>query len=141
MRAHEHILVFYQKLPTYNPQMTEGHEPLHYAVNKSTTKLYGNYNGVESRTGSTNRYPRSVLEFDVVNQTQRYHPTQKPIELIKYLIETYSNKNDLVLDNTAGSCVLAFACSQVDRNFICIEKNKEYIEEAYKRYSENIFFQ
>jgi site-specific DNA-methyltransferase (adenine-specific) len=140
MRSHENILVFYKQQPTYNPQMTSGHEPLHYAVNKNQTKLYGKYGGVESRTGATDRYPKSVLYFDVVNQTERIHETQKPVDLFAYLIKTFSNEGDAVLDNTAGSLTTAVACLSTQRKYICIEKNAEYLEKAISsRFSDNIF--
>lgn len=139
MRTHENILVFYKQQPTYNPQMTGGHEPLHYAVNKQKTELYGAQKGVESRTGATDRYPKSVVYFDVVNNADRVHPTQKPVELFAYLIKTFSNVGDTVLDNTAGGLTTARACLSSQRNYICIEKNEAYIEAALEQFPTDIF--
>lgn len=136
MRAHENILVFYKQQPTYNPQMTSGHEPLHYAVNKKQTKLYGKYGGVESRTGATDRYPKSVLHFDVVNQSERVHETQKPVELFAYLIKTFSNLGDIVLDNTAGSGTTGIAAKQNGRRYILIERDDKYVDAMKGRFTD-----
>lgn len=138
MRNHESILVFYQSPPTYNPQMTLGHEPLHYAINKNQTKLYGKYGGVESRTGATDRYPKSVVYFDVVNQSDRVHETQKPVELFQYLIETYSNEGDLILDHCCGSGTTGVAAKITNRKYILIEKDEKYVLAACNRFKGNI---
>jgi site-specific DNA-methyltransferase (adenine-specific) len=139
MRAHENILVFYKQQPTYNPQMTSGHEPLHYAVNKQKTELYGAQKAVESRTGATDRYPKSVVHFDVVNNSDRVHETQKPVELFSYLIKTFSNPGDVILDNTAGGLTTAIACLATQRRYICIEQNADYISKALDRFPNDIF--
>jgi DNA modification methylase len=139
MRNHENILVFYRQPPTYIPQMTNGHEPLHCAVNKNQTKLYGEYGGVESRTGATDRYPKSVVHFDVVNQTDRIHETQKPVELFAYLIKTFSNEGDVVLDPCSGSATTGVAASFTRRRYICIEKDGGYFEKAKTRFKPDLF--
>ena len=120
--------MFGSKGGTYNPQMTDGHEPLHYAVNKSTSDLYGDFKSVESRTGATNRYPKSIVSFNVVNNNDRVHPTQKPVELFKYLIKMFSNEEEIVFDPFAGSLTTAVAAQSCQRRYICIEKEKEYTD-------------
>lgn len=94
LQAHENILVFYKRPPIYNPQMSQGHKPMHSAVSNHNSKVYGT--GVSSFTeaGSTERYPRSVLYFPVVNNDdpERIHPNQKPVPLCEYLIRTYTNR-------------------------------------------------
>lgn len=139
MRNHENILVFYAEPPAYNPQMTNGHDPLHYAVNKHTSELYGKQKAIESRTGATDRYPKSVVHFDVVNNADRIHPTQKPVDLFAYLIKTFSNAGDVVLDNTAGGLTTAVACLLTKRRYICIEKDAEYITKGVERFQQDIF--
>lgn len=131
MKAHENILVFYKKLPTYNPQKTCGHKPVNTftkRVKESGTadgEIYNNTVEV-SGGGSTERYPRSVLTFPSDKQTCNLHPTQKPLELMKYFIKTYSNEGDLVLDNCAGSGTTGLAAKELGRDYILIEKEEEY---------------
>lgn len=139
MKAHEMILVFYKKLPTYNPQMTEGHKPMNAVLprdNMPEPEVKRNYNHVEKRTGnpggSTTRYPRDVVRFPVINNDSplKFHPTQKPVELIEYFIKTYSNEGDVVLDNAMGSGSTGVAAQNLNREFIGIENNKEYFDQA-----------
>lgn len=134
MQSHENILVFYKKLPTYNPQMESGHKPMNFMRRKSTTTVYGNVEGV-SNAGTTQRYPRSVLYFPVVNNDDpaRIHPNQKPVELCEYLIKTYTNSGEMVLDNCSGSGSTAEACISCGRNFIAIEQDAEYVMMSQER--------
>jgi site-specific DNA-methyltransferase (adenine-specific) len=135
MKAHENLLVFYKKRPTYNPQKTEGHKPINTytkrmdVVNK--TEVYGKVKKDISGGGETDRYPRSVLKFASDKQKNKLngtlHPTQKPLELIKYFIKTYSDEGDLFLDNTAGSSTLAVGCIELNRNYIGSEISKDYV--------------
>ena len=142
MKAHEMILVFYKKLPTYNPQMTEGHKPMNAVLprdNMPKPQVKRNYNHVEKRTGnsggSTTRYPRDVVSFPVINNDDplKFHPTQKPVELIEYFIKTYSNEGDVVLDNAMGSGSTGVAAHNLNREFIGIEKDKDYFDLASQR--------
>ncbi|AOV61988.1 adenine-specific methyltransferase [Synechococcus phage S-CAM7] len=135
MKAHENILVFYRKLPTYNPQMTTGHKPMNAVLPKSNMpapKEKRNYNHVEERLGNpgggTSRYPRDTVRFPVINNDdpKKFHPTQKPIPLIEYFIKTYSNPGDVVLDNCMGSGSTCIAASNLDRQFVGIEMSEEY---------------
>lgn len=132
MKAHENILMFYKKLPKYNPQKTTGH------VRKTAFKgghLQSElYNKVRNNTNydSTDRYPRDVLKFASDKQKLNIHSTQKPLELLRYLVRTYTNEGDTVLDFTAGSMSLAVACYLEGRNSICIEMDTEQYEKSFQ---------
>jgi site-specific DNA-methyltransferase (adenine-specific) len=130
LKAHENILVFYKKLPTYNPQKTEGHRPINsytkYIETQNNTELYGKANKEISGGGETDRFPRSVLKFPSDKQTSHLHPTQKPLALCEYLIKTYTNEGDVILDNCAGSGTTAIACIKTKRNYVLIEKEEKY---------------
>ena len=136
MKAHENILVFYKKLPTYNPQKTTGHKPMNSGVRRSSLKNE-NYNEINKVDlpfgGDTDRYPRTVLEFKSDKQKSYLHPTQKPLSLIEYMIKTYTNEGDLILDNTCGSGTTGLGAKNLGRNFIMIEQDPEYYETACKR--------
>lgn len=132
LRAHESVLVFYRKLPTYNPQKTTGH-PLKTTKKKVvTSECYGKDISLPSYS-STERYPRSVQFFKSDKQKANYHPTQKPVDLMRYLIRTYSNEGDTVLDNCMGSGTVGVASVLEKRNFIGIELNKQYFDIASTR--------
>lgn len=134
MKAHENILVFYKKLPTYNAQKTTGHKPSNTSGKRlKETTNYGKFDQIISG-GQTDRYPRSVHKCNVVNsQHGIVHPTQKPVELLEMLVKTYTNENDLVLDNTMGSGSTGVACMNTNRKFIGIEKDEEYFKIAQER--------
>lgn len=129
MRAHENISVFYQKQPTYNPQKTTGHARKTAQRHIKGSSLYGKAPKVCTYS-STERYPRSVLKFSNDKQKLSYHPTQKPIELLKYLIKTYSNQGDTVLDFAMGSGSTGVAALGLGRQFIGIESNDEFFNTA-----------
>ena len=137
MKAHENILVFYKNAPTYNPQKTNGHKPINsyikYIETQNKTQLYGEMKREISGGGETDRYPRSVLSFSSDKQHNYLHPTQKPISLIEYFVNTYTNEGELVLDNTFGSCTTGIACINTNRNFIGIENSKEYFDISIDR--------
>lgn len=104
MKCHENILTFYEKLPVYNPQKTPGHRPANsYTKHTTDGELYGKVKTGISGGGQTDRYPRDVLKFSSDKQKLNIHSTQKPLELLRYLIRTYTNVGDTVLDFTAGS--------------------------------------
>lgn len=136
MKAHENILVFYRSQCTYNPQMRQG-EPYKAGRGKSNDKNYGSYGRERNDSPDGRRYPRSVLDFPGVSTPQ--HPTQKPLALMEYLIRTYTNEGETVLDNTMGSGTTGVACVNSRRNFVGFEKDESYfliasdrIREAYK---------
>ena len=136
MKAHENILVFYKKLPTYNPQKTTGHKPMNSGVRRSSLKNE-NYNEINKVDlpfgGDTDRYPRTVLEFKSDKQKNYLHPTQKPLSLIEYMIRTYTNEGDLILDNTCGSGTTGLGAKNLRRNYIMMEQDPKYYEIACKR--------
>ena len=138
MKTHEDILIFYKKQPTYNIQYWYG-EPYkrwntQEAVDKQTN--YGNHklNVSESKDGK--RLPTTVLKFNRVERPS--HPTEKPIDLMEWLIKTYTNENDTVLDNTMGSGTTGVACINTNRNFIGMELDDKYFEIAKARINEAI---
>ena len=135
MKAHENILVFYKKPPTYNPQKTTGHErKVSTAKHKRNSKNSSNYGESSATTyDSTERYPRSVQLFSTDKQKSSLHPTQKPVALFEYLVKTYTNEGDLVLDNCMGSGTTAVACMNTNRNFIGIELEEKYYNIAKQR--------
>lgn len=140
MRCHEDMMVYYQKLPTYNPQKTTGHpRKVSTAKHKRNSKKTSNYgeHGLTSYD-STERFPRSVWKFKTDKQKGAKHSTQKPVALIKELVLTYSNEGDTVLDLCSGSGTLGEACVLTNREFILIEKcPKEY--ERGKERVEKVF--
>lgn len=135
LRSHEDILVFYKKLPTYNPQKTTGHErKVSSATHKRNSKKTSNYgdHGLTSYD-STERSPKSVLKFPTDRQKSAIHPTQKPVELFKYLIKTYSNEGDIILDNCSGSGTTGVACIETLRNFILMENDPTHYDDSLIR--------
>lgn len=132
MRNHEMIYVFYQKLPTYN--VSSYHTLI--SNSKQVNTCCEMYKGKSYVTNSTYepRLPKSILEFDLTNKhKKRNHPTEKPVELLKWLIKYYSNENDVVLDVTMGSGSTGVACKELNRYFIGIEMNKKYFDVACNR--------
>lgn len=137
MKAHENVLVFYKKNPTYNPQKTFGHARI--IAKRTTTKqkiqstTYGKQIFDSLFYDSTERYPRSVLTLSSDKQKSGLHPTQKPVALMEYLIKTYTNEGDIVLDNCMGSGTTGVACLNTNRNFIGMEKDETYFDIAKNR--------
>lgn len=132
LRAHENIEVFYRRQPTYNPQMTEGHERKTSKRKSVNSECYGKALNL-TEYDSTKRYPRDVQFFSSDKQKGNFHPTQKPVSLMRYLVETYSNAGETVLDFTMGSGTTGVACMDTNRNFIGIEKDKEIYRVACTR--------
>jgi site-specific DNA-methyltransferase (adenine-specific) len=136
MKAHENILVFYKKSPTYNPIKTIGHKrkvsTAHHKRNTSTGEIYGKCDNF-SDYDSTERYPRTIQIFASDKQKLNLHSTQKPLALCEYLIKTYTNEGDLVLDNVCGSGTTGVAAKRLNRNFILMEKDEEIYNIAKKR--------
>lgn len=133
MKAHENVLVFYDRLPTYNPQKTFGHK--RKSAHKRVTLNSPVYNPNTSAVtyNSTERYPRSVQVFASDKQKSNLHPTQKPLKLVEYLVKTYTNDGDVVLDNCMGSGTTGVACANLNRNFIGIEMDGGYFADAVTR--------
>jgi len=141
MRDKEDICVFYKEQCTYNPQMTKGtpykdKAGKDHSNNTSMSDCYGKYtNYREVNTGF--RYPKQIIQFGVVERGT-IHPTQKPTALMEYLIKTYTNEDETVLDNCMGSGTTGVACKNINRNFIGIELDPEYFKIAEKRINENL---
>lgn len=145
LRQHEQIAIFYKKLPEYHPQFTEG-KPLHskgfsYMDKEHKNNNYGQFHMTDdSRKESTEKYPTSIIRVPKPHPSIALHRTEKPVELLKWLILTYSNKGDTIMDNCMGAGGCGVACAKTGRKFIGIEKDPGYfeiaknrIEEAYKK--------
>lgn len=134
MKAHENVLIFYKTLPTYNPQYTEGHTPVHnYTKHTTDGTNYGTTKTGISGGGSTRRFPRDVLRFSWDTQKSKLHPTQKPVAACEYFIRTYTNPGEVVLDPFMGSGTIGVACQNLGREFIGIELKQNYYEAAKQR--------
>lgn len=136
LRKHEDVLIFYKSPPIYNPQKTKNHPPVHSYTKHAgdTSTNYGKSNPGFSGGGSTERYPTSIIQIPVVNEiNERYHPTQKPVELGEWFVKTYTNENDVVLDNACGSGSFLIAAKKLNRRFIGIDSDLKYCETARKR--------
>lgn len=137
MRNHEIVSVFYERQCKYYPQMTHGHKlKKSYRKKELQTDVYGEMKK-DYVYESTDRYPRSIQSFSTDTQNSSLHSTQKPVALCEYLIKTYTDIGDLVLDNCAGSCSTGVACHNTGRRFIGFEKDKEIFEKANKRLTEH----
>lgn len=131
MKAHENILVFYNRLPLYIPYKTEGHSPVNSHRKpidvQNRTTVYGRATKELIGGGNTDRFPRSVLKFPSDKQTMKHtdfiHATQKPVALCKYFIETYTNAGAIVLDMTCGSGTTGVACIETGRKYILMEND------------------
>ena len=132
LRAHEIISVFYARQPTYNPQKTIGQRRKQSARTDIGSECYGK--AITRQVyDSTERYPRSIQKFNSDKQKQSLHPTQKPVALLEYLIKTYTQEGETVLDFTMGSGSTGVACLNTGRDFIGIELDAHYFEIASTR--------
>lgn len=137
LRQHEQIAVFYKRPPTYNPQFTQG-QPLHTKGSKYKDKPVNNQNygafdaADDSRAGSTEKYPTSILSYQKPHPSVAKHRTEKPVALLEYLIKTYTNENETVLDNCMGCGNTGVACINTNRNFIGMELDEDYFLGAQK---------
>lgn len=139
LRTHENILVFYEHLPTYHPQKTPGspyQKPYHAKQSARPTRNYGRFKQIPTINRDGMRYPRDVLTFSNGNHANKIHPTEKPVDLLEYMIRTYTDADDTVLDSCMGSGSCGVACQHLGRSFIGIEKDMVYFEAAKKRIEE-----
>ena len=135
LKAHENILVFYRKTPTYNPQMGKGKPYGGFKDdNKQIGEVYGGGVSKHRDNPEGTRYPKSVIQHS--QERGGLHPTQKPVGLMEYLIKTYTNEGETVLDNTMGSGATGVAAVRNHRDFIGIEMDKEYFDICEKRIQE-----
>ena len=140
MRNHEDICVFYQKQPTYNPQMTHGHERRVTCRSKNLqTEVYGDMKN-NCRYDSTDRNPRSIITISTDTHNSSLHPTQKPVGLMSYLIQTYTNAGETVLDFTMGSGTTLRSAKDLRRKAIGIEIEEKYCEIAARRMGQECLF-
>lgn len=131
LKSHENILVFYRKKPIYNPQMW--YSTPYSGFSSETSKIgevYGSAKSKHKDNPEGTRYPKTILKY---KQEKGLHPTQKPVKLMRYLIRTYSNENEVVLDNTMGSGTTGVASILENRDFIGIENNEKYFNIAKER--------
>lgn len=143
LKIFELISVFYKEQPTYNPQMWES-KPMN-TVYKSTATETTNYGKTaptdNKRINTTERFPIDIININQMpnNSNEKIgHPTQKPVALFEYLIKTYTNEGELVLDNTAGSGTTAIAAINTNRKWVCIEKDKDYYDKAIDRIEKHV---
>ena len=136
LRTHENILVFYEHLPTYHPQKTLG-KPYTAKRSARATHNYGHFDR-ELTVNDGDRCPRDVLTFSNGNNASKIHPTEKPVDLLEYMIRTYTDAGDIVLDSCMGSGSCGVACQRLGRNFIGIEKDPGYFEAARKRIADAV---
>lgn len=136
LRAHEDIVVFYGRQPKYNPQMTRGHAKKSVSrVSRMNSEHSANYGSFRDPADyeSTERFPRSVLRFPRDTQTSALHPTQKPVALCSWLIRTYTDRGDLVLDSCMGSGSVGVAAVMEGRRFVGFEADERYFRIAEDR--------
>ena len=134
IRSHEDIAVFYREQPTFNPQMRKGDRHSRgKGLHDQTNKCYGSFKEVKDCGPSELVYPNSICKFSKEHSDDTWHPTQKPVDLLRYLIRTYTNEGDTILDNCMGSGTTAVACIKEKRHFIGFELNKEYYDKACRR--------
>lgn len=139
LRVYENICVFYKKSGKYNPQMEQG-QPYKkdYGYDKHSTETLGKIILIDSDNKTGLRYPKNIIKIGQNKNNRKFsHPTAKPVALCEYLIKTYTNENDVVLDNCAGSMTTGVACQNLNRNCILIEKDEKYFEIGKKRLFEN----
>lgn len=134
MKQHENVLVFGKGKVTYNPQMIPREKPRTY---NRTHKKYEGSENLQNHDGKertlTHYYPRSLIEFSNADNKSKVHSTQKPVALFEYLIRTYTNENETVLDNCMGSGTTAIAAINTNRNFIGFELDETYFNLANER--------
>ena len=138
LRRHEQIAIFYKKLPEYHPQYTVG-APLHgngtaYREKEHKNNNYGRFHMTDDqRKGSTQKYPTSIIRVPKPHPSFALHRTEKPVELLKWLICTYTSEGDIVMDNCMGAGGCGVVCAQTVRRFIGIEKDPAYFSVAKGR--------
>lgn len=140
MRRHEHIAVFYKRLGTYNKQYRTGKPNKARALATSngvgengTTEVYGKFKQTKWENDGTKYNPTSIIQITNDKNEKRYHPTQKPVSLLEYLIKQYTNEGDLVFDPVCGSGTTAVAAKALNRRFIVGDKEQKYVDITLER--------
>jgi site-specific DNA-methyltransferase (adenine-specific) len=137
IRITEDVVVFGKGRVTYNPIMTPRDNPVSRGKNKGVASETTNNAFIEDKI-YTEFYPKNILEISNADQTNKIHPTQKPVALFEYLIKTYTNEEELVLDNCSGSGTTAISCINTNRNYICIEKDNDYFNKSVERINNHV---
>jgi site-specific DNA-methyltransferase (adenine-specific) len=139
LKNHENVCVFYKKLPTYHPQGIIPIKPMKRERSPSM-KVLGNRNATLKKAHYVKykNFPKSIIDFPRDSKT--FHPTQKPVSLFEYIIKTYTDEGETVLDNCMGGFTTAIACDNTNRNWIGFELQKEYCQEGLNRINENRFY-
>ncbi len=134
LSAHENISLFYKKQPTYNPQMSNDGKEIKRGGNSiGNSETKGGAKIFRGADSTKKRYPKKIITFSNANKKNNLHPTQKPVALMEYLIKTYTNEGEIVLDFTMGSGTTGVACKNLNRSFIGIEQDDKYFEIAKER--------
>jgi site-specific DNA-methyltransferase (adenine-specific) len=133
MKSHENVLVFYKKPPTYNPQMTEGKPYKNNHKAGDTGDNYGENKKDYSYENEGIRFPKSIQYFESIKTNQQLHPTQKPLDMFEYFINTYTNENEIILDNVCGSGTTLVAARNLKRKCYGIELDERYCQIAKER--------
>ena len=137
LRIHEDICVFYDRLPTYNPQKWKGEPANRRATRKMNNRCYGKFQPSEWNNTDM-KHPQSIIDIGKEHVNGNFiHPTQKPLDLLRYLVLTYTNPGDVILDNTCGSGTTCLAAALEHRHYIGFETDKTYFDKAVKRIKEN----
>lgn len=134
----EEICIFYKGSPTYNPQMWQGNpykgDPYVRTRKSLPSDNYNHFENTVSTSGDGSRYPRDIIKFNTCfNEGRVWHPTQKPVKLGEYLIQTYTNEGDRILDNTMGVGSFGVAARNLNRGFVGIDNNPEFVQIAFER--------
>lgn len=139
LKITEDVAIFYNRQPIYNPQFTQG-KPYTATSSGRKSSNYGDQENNIKTVNNGNYYPRNLISIkaDERGSSGRIHPTQKPVALFEYLIRTYTNEGDLVLDNTAGSCTTAIAAINTNRRWICIEQEEKYVSIGRERIAKHL---
>ena len=139
MKAYEQVLVFYRAAPKYNPQMEKGNPYIRHRKGEKSSNYHGHFDDTSTVSDGC-RYPRDIISKDKWSWAGEtlVHPTQKPVRLLEYLIRTYTDPGDTVLDFTMGSGSTGVACVRTGRNFIGIERDADYFATAQKRIAEAV---
>ena len=138
LKYHENIEIFYNKQPTYNPIMVKGNKNHNSKDSKAKNNILGIDEIIYKINTSDMHFPSSVINIKSTDSTKNFHPTQKPVELMEYLISTYTNERDVVLDFTMGSGTTGVACKKLNRKFIGIELDNTYFKIAQDRINSDI---
>lgn len=142
LRIHEDIAVFYKEQPTYNPQFTKGTQVHSRGLagnskGKGKNGCYGEFKFIPA-TITDEKYPVSIIPMNKEHNGDQFHPTQKPVNLLRYLVATYTNEGDTILDNCSGSGTTAIACIREKRNYIGFELNEEYYSKSLERIKDEL---